>query len=733
MIVAVDLNASPVPEDDQDDFGDQVEEYHAPEERVESAVDIARREREERKRKLKRERSDDKPVQVSQSPGHDQLFHTKILKSYDRSKLPPGWLDCPSFGQEIYCMIPSKVPLGESFNDYIIPGKRYSFKQVIHQQRVLGRKLGLVIDLTNTSRYYPVADLKKEGIKHVKIQCKGRNSVPDNLSVNHFVYEVTQFLFRQKHSRKYILVHCTHGHNRTGYMIIHYLMRTMSMSVTQAIKIFSDVRPPGIYKPEYIDALYAFYHEKKPEMIVCPPTPKWKRTPELVDLNGEAMPDDDDDDGVPGSPLHETKKDNIDKTLCQAIWGSDEVMWEMQPANNSAGGILCMWTETAFKLQNKVIGNGFIFLEGECIRERILWDSVRQLKQASQVRLWCVLGDFNCIRNPNERSGKTDRLLGDNSMQEFNEWIEDMEVLEVPTVGRQYTWFRPNDESKSRLDRALISPEWRDTWPESVQFTLSRKFSDHCPILIKANNVDWGPKPFRILNCWLTDKSFREVIWNKEEYGDSFKKVQHLEVELNKLEEDTLHRQMTHLEISRRKKLQEDLWVAAQAHEALLRQKSRSRWLKEGDCNTRFFHIRVNANRNRNFIKGLLIEGEWTYEPNKVKEEIRTFFSKRFQEANFQRPKIDGISFKTIDQQQNSMLAEGLRIKRWRYWWMAVTWAIWKLRNRILFSNAEFDANRLFDEAVFLTWTWLRHFEKHFSTHLNQWSSNISQVAPTGT
>ena len=37
------------------------------------------------------------------------------------------------------------------------------------------------------------------------------------------------------------------------------------------------------------------------------------------------------------------------------------------------------------------------------------------------------------------------------------------------------------------------------------------------------------------------------------------------------------------------------------------------------------------------------------------------------------------------------------------------------------------DDNRLFDEAVFWTWTWLRHFEKHFSTHLNQWASNISQ------
>ena len=64
----------------------------------------------------------------------------------------------------------------------------------------------------------------------------------------------------------------------------------------------------------------------------------------------------------------------------------------------------------------------------------------------------------------------------------------------------------------------------------------------------------------------------------------------------------------------------------------------------------------MNVNRNRNCIKGLLIEGIWIDEPNKVKEEIRTFFSERFQEADSHRPKIDGITFKTIDQQQNAML-----------------------------------------------------------------------------
>ncbi|CAL5210801.1 unnamed protein product [Lathyrus oleraceus] len=331
MIVAMDLNASPVPEEEDEDVYEEkihVQEYTAPDDHIESGAAIARREREERKRRLKRERPDDRPVNRSQSPRYDQQFHTKNPKSYDTSRLPPGWLDCPASGQEICCMIPSKVPLGESFNDCIFPGKRYSFKQVIHQQRVLGRKLGLVIDLTNTSRYYPVTDLKKEGIKHVKIQCRGRGSVPDNLSVNQFVYEVIQFLSRQKQSKKYILVHCTHGHNRTGYMIIHYLMRAMSMSVTQAIKIFSEARPPGIYKPDYIDALYAFYHEKKPEMVVCPPTPEWKRSSEL-DLNGEAVPDDDDD-GVPGPDLQENHETGTLMTNDDVL--GDEIPSDQQDA-----------------------------------------------------------------------------------------------------------------------------------------------------------------------------------------------------------------------------------------------------------------------------------------------------------------------------------------------------------------------------------------------------------------
>ncbi|GFZ02233.1 mRNA capping enzyme family protein [Actinidia rufa] len=277
----MDLNASPQPEEDEEAFEPSLEEGAAPEhighvEHIESAVEILRREREERRQRLKRERPDDRPTRASQPPIFDQM-HQKNFRTYDKNKLPPGWLDCPASGQEINCFVPSKVPLGESFNDCVPPGRRYSSKQVIHQQRVLGRK----------------------------IQCKGRDSVPDNEAVNQFVYEVLQFLFCQKNSKKYVLVHCTHGHNRTG-QLNYLLMHALQESINRTILML----------------LYNFYHERKPEMVVCPPTPEWKRSSDL-DLNGDVVPDDDDDGGS-AAPLHENHETD-------AVMTNDDVLGDSVP------------------------------------------------------------------------------------------------------------------------------------------------------------------------------------------------------------------------------------------------------------------------------------------------------------------------------------------------------------------------------------------------------------------
>ncbi|KHN30788.1 hypothetical protein glysoja_039726, partial [Glycine soja] len=98
------------------------------------------------------------------------------------------------------------------------------------------------------------------------------------------------------------------------------------------------------------------------------------------------------------------------------------------------------------------------------------------------------------------------------NIREFNDWIAELEVEEVPWVGKRFTWFRPNGSAKSKLDRFLISPEWLSKWSASSQYTLKRNFSDHCPVMLKSQSIDWGPKPFRILDCWLKDQSFKKLV-----------------------------------------------------------------------------------------------------------------------------------------------------------------------------------------------------------------------------
>ena len=77
--------------------------------------------------------------------------------------------------------------------------------------------------------------------------------------------------------------------------------------------------------------------------------------------------------------------------------------------------------------------------------------------------------------------------------------------------------------------------------------------------------------------------------------------------------------------------------------------------------------------------------------------------------------------------QHSNVQVVGIRIKRCQSWWMAVVWSIWQMRNRIIFSNAPFNVNKLLEDAIFLIWTWLRNLEKDFTIHFNQWLSQIRQ------
>lgn len=70
-------------------------------------------------------------------------------------------------------------------------------------------------------------------------------------------------------------MHCTHGFNRTGFLIISYMVEKMDCSVEAALMAFAQARPPGIYKEDYIKELFRRYEEDDVDVPPPPEMPDW--------------------------------------------------------------------------------------------------------------------------------------------------------------------------------------------------------------------------------------------------------------------------------------------------------------------------------------------------------------------------------------------------------------------------------------------------------------------------
>ncbi|KAL4709446.1 hypothetical protein ACJJTC_019743 [Scirpophaga incertulas] len=110
-------------------------------------------------------------------------------------------------------------------------------------------KLGAVIDLTNTARYYSPKELEGAGILHKKIFMPGRILPPQDI-VTEFMNAVDDFLGRGCDSL--IGIHCTHGLNRTGYMVCRYMRDRLGIDPKEAIQKFEKARGYKIERDNYI-------------------------------------------------------------------------------------------------------------------------------------------------------------------------------------------------------------------------------------------------------------------------------------------------------------------------------------------------------------------------------------------------------------------------------------------------------------------------------------------------
>lgn len=179
---------------------------------------------------------------------------------------------------------------------------------------------------------------------------------------------------------------------------------------------------------------------------------------------------------------------------------------------------------------------GFVNVYGpRDFKERVtLWKNIELLCNKEEVK-WCVFGDFNEVRGNHERLNS---IMNEKGAEEFNKFISNNRLVEIPLGGQKFTRVSDDGRKHSKLDRFLVSNDFYSKWSNLGVKALERRWSDHCPIMLEEAKLDYGPKPFKLFNYWLSGEGLEDTIreeWNKEVtsktpdcvFRDKLKSVKH--------------------------------------------------------------------------------------------------------------------------------------------------------------------------------------------------------------
>jgi hypothetical protein len=288
------------------------------------------------------------------------------------------------------------------------------------------------------------------------------------------------------------------------------------------------------------------------------------------------------------------------------------------------------------------------------------------------------------VQFPSERSG-----VGgfSSAMEDFLEFIHGQSLVDIPLQGGQFTW--SNNQVWSKIDRFLLSPEWEEHYPDVSQSRLPRLLSDHFPLMLVCGSNRDRKKYFKFENMWLKSVGFVEQvqrwwesydfqglpsfvlasklkalkvdlkIWNAKVFGDVGKKKKELLEGIKELECFEEARGLVEEKWVQKSDMIGELEKTLIFEEVNWRQKSRALWLKEGDNNAKFFHRVAKSHRRYNHVGVLRINGALSSDPVEIKDHIVNYYDSLYTEQNSWRPRVDGISFSSIDADECLWLERG--------------------------------------------------------------------------
>ncbi|KAE8680788.1 hypothetical protein F3Y22_tig00111366pilonHSYRG00093 [Hibiscus syriacus] len=293
------------------------------------------------------------------------------------------------------------------------------------------------------------------------------------------------------------------------------------------------------------------------------------------------------------------------------------------PSVGSSGGLLFCWDDNVFELQNQCTTRRFIAISGRfrannfrCRFINVYEPSVEEEKESFFEELStligrhsepiCVGGDLNVYLHEDEKIG---RAQNRNSIEIFSRFLLNTGLIDLPLSG--------------------------------------------------------GEKPFKLFNYLMDEAGFEDLVsssiqeWKRDKFPGALiseleLKIQKLEVEVQQQQDGTHDEKATEL-----KDLRSELWKLHKIKEKIWFQNFRSKWVEDGDRNTRFFHTCASVRRKQNALNAISSRGKVIQDPNVIKATVKEHFFKAFNDKSTLEVKDFGLDFSSISSQQRPISLVG--------------------------------------------------------------------------
>ncbi|PWA76165.1 RNA-directed DNA polymerase, eukaryota [Artemisia annua] len=224
--------------------------------------------------------------------------------------------------------------------------------------------------------------------------------------------------------------------------------------------------------------------------------------------------------------VQESKMTRLELFRIKSMWGNYEFDYACSLSRGRSGGLISVWDPNVFVKNQIWCDDWYVIVQGKWVNsdevfyminiygpqepnaKSSLWNRILEFIGNHEGH-FVIFGDMNEVRDESERYGTIFSRL---EAQIFNSFIDDASLVDLPLGGRTYTWMNKAGTKMSKLDRFLVSTSMIDTHPDLKVTALPRGWSDHIPLMLHNEKVDYGPVPFKFFHSWLQRDGFEQCI-----------------------------------------------------------------------------------------------------------------------------------------------------------------------------------------------------------------------------